>query len=113
MSLQRRGVVGIGRCAGRREGSGQSGRQNYPFTQTTPGNRQGREEARKLYSLSRPREAAMHKFLHQQKIERFRRHLTNALDDRQREVLRTLLAEEEAKALADEARAAGADNPTD
>jgi len=55
----------------------------------------------------------MHKFLHQQNIERFRRQLINAVDDRQRQVLRTLLAEEEAKALVDEARAAGGDNPTD
>jgi hypothetical protein len=55
----------------------------------------------------------MHKFLHRQNIERFRRQLTNAVDDRQREMLRTLLAEEEAKAVADEARAADADNPTD
>ena len=37
----------------------------------------------------------MHKFLHQQNIERFHQQLTQAVDDRQRETLRTLLAEGE------------------
>jgi len=50
----------------------------------------------------------LQRFLCEQNIERFRRQLSVATDDRQREVLEKLLAEEEAKARIDAWKAEGA-----
>src|SRR5579871_2466571 len=84
-------------------------RSNRLFTQDRCWTSTISTSRRNSYAIRSPRGgAALQRFLCEQNIERFRRQLSVAADDRQREVLEKLLAEEEAKARIDAWKAEGA-----